>query len=110
MRVLRGARCGSSARRDLRGGHRAAGVPTSILCRFHHSEGEGLVDIFTRNARSPGLLAFQLSMRGRVLGVLQSQADGTERLVYDRGQGFGDDSWADEQALALFLKLSETIP
>lgn len=49
-------------------------------------------------------------MRGRVLGVLQSQADGTERLVYDRGQGFGDDSWADEQALALFLKLSETIP
>ena len=30
MRVLRGARCGSSARRDLRGGHRANGVPTSI--------------------------------------------------------------------------------
>ena len=30
MRVLRGARCGNSARRDLRGGHRATGVPTSI--------------------------------------------------------------------------------
>ena len=30
MRVLRGARCGNSARRDLRGGHRAIGVPTSI--------------------------------------------------------------------------------
>jgi len=27
---LRGARCGSSARRDLRGGHRATGVPTSM--------------------------------------------------------------------------------
>ena len=27
---IRGARCGSSARRDLRGGRRATGVPTSI--------------------------------------------------------------------------------
>ena len=31
MRVLRGARCGNSARRDLRGGHRVIGVPTSIV-------------------------------------------------------------------------------
>ena len=30
LRVLREARCGSSARRDLRGGHRATRVPTSI--------------------------------------------------------------------------------
>src|ERR1035437_8894129 len=30
LRVLRGARCGNSARRDLRGGRRAIGVPTSI--------------------------------------------------------------------------------
>ena len=30
VRVLRGARCGSSARRDLRGGRRITGVPTSI--------------------------------------------------------------------------------
>lgn len=34
MRVLRGARCGSSARRDLRGGHRATGVPTSIALKM----------------------------------------------------------------------------
>ena len=27
---IRGARCGNSARRDLRGGRRATGVPTSI--------------------------------------------------------------------------------
>ena len=27
---MRGARCGNSARRDLRGGRRATGVPTSI--------------------------------------------------------------------------------
>ena len=30
LRVLRGARCGSSARRDLQGGRRATGVPTLI--------------------------------------------------------------------------------
>ena len=30
MRVHRGARCGNSARRDLRGGHWATSVPTSI--------------------------------------------------------------------------------
>ncbi|WP_193211382.1 reverse transcriptase domain-containing protein [Luteolibacter marinus] len=30
LRVHRGARCGSSARRDLRGGRRAIGVPTSV--------------------------------------------------------------------------------
>jgi hypothetical protein len=30
LRVLRGARCGSSARRDLRGGRRAIGGPTPI--------------------------------------------------------------------------------
>ena len=34
MRVLRGARCGNSARRDLRGGHRAIGVPTSIARKW----------------------------------------------------------------------------
>ena len=37
MRVLRGARCGSSARRDLRGGRRTTGVPTSIEYRFKAS-------------------------------------------------------------------------
>ena len=57
MRVLRGARCGSSARRDLRGGHRANGVPTSI-CK----EMKTFCKYFLAFALGAALSAFAISI------------------------------------------------
>lgn len=80
-----------------------------FLCRHYHSEGEGLIEIFAYNAKATGLLAFQLSVRGDVLGILKIQPDGRERIVFDRGEGLGDEIWAEEQKLNLFRQLAQVV-
>ncbi len=80
-----------------------------FFCQHHHSEGVGLVEIHTRNFHATGLLAFQLSLHGQVLGIVKTHPDGRQRLLFDRGEGLGDREQAEELAIELFSRLAGAV-
>jgi hypothetical protein len=76
-----------------------------FLCRHHHSEGEGLIEVFTRHANAAGISAFQFSCGGEVLGILRIRPNGPEEIEFDRDQGIGDRDQAAERAIAVLRGL-----
>lgn len=76
-----------------------------FLCRFQHSEGEGLIEVFTRHATATGLCAFQFSCAWEILGILRIRPDGPEEIEFDRDAGIGDRKQSQSRAEAVLAEL-----
>lgn len=79
-----------------------------FLCRLHHSEGEGLIEVFTRHANAAGICAFQFSCAGEILGILRIRQNGPEEIEFDRDQGIGDQDQAEDRAMAMLWGLESS--
>lgn len=79
-----------------------------FLCQLHHSEGEGLIEVFTRHATATGICALQFSLTGEILGILRIRPNGPEEIEFDRDQGIGNRDQAAEEAIAVLRGLDLT--